>query len=121
MVYSPNTFHIGLWVSGISIALLILIIVFEKKLKKLPVLRTLVWVPHEDPIQESDAPVLQEATALADVSNEQTDLTLTEALAEEQELCAKADEEPTEEATTEEVQTAVEPKEEKDSTDSTNT
>jgi hypothetical protein len=69
MVYSPNTFHIGLWISVISLILLILIIVFEKMLRKIPVLRTLVWVPYkEEQTQvsevEIDADTETEDTAL---------------------------------------------------------
>ncbi len=47
MVYRPNTFSIGLTVSLISAALLILIIVFEKQIRKIRGLRLLVSVPSD--------------------------------------------------------------------------
>ena len=48
LIYSPNTFWIGLTVSLISIGILILLIVLEKHLRKIPVLRCLVGVPLQD-------------------------------------------------------------------------
>ncbi len=50
LVYRPNTFVVGLSVTLISAGLLILIIIFEKKLKKIPVVRTLVGVPRQTEI-----------------------------------------------------------------------
>ena len=75
MVYSPNTFHIGLTVSLISIALLILIIVFEKKMKKIRFLRSVVGIPEQDlPVSEQtdDTPVIPEEIRDRDVQEEET-------------------------------------------------
>ncbi len=52
LVYSPNTFWIGLTVSLISLGILILLIVLEKHLKRLPVLRCVVGIPAKGDPQE---------------------------------------------------------------------
>lgn len=58
IVYSPNTFYIGLTVSLISFGFLVLIIALEKKIRRVPVLRTLVGVPQaEEGVQEDNAPL----------------------------------------------------------------
>ena len=54
MEYRPNTFFIGLTVSSISAAFLILLIALEKTMKKVPFLRAVVSIP--------DQPALPEAT-----------------------------------------------------------
>lgn len=45
MIYRPDTLKVGLIVSGCSLALLILLIVFEKKLRRVPVLKSVVGIP----------------------------------------------------------------------------
>ncbi len=45
MVYAPNTFPIGLTVSLCSLAVLLLLLIFEKQMKKRPFLRAIVSIP----------------------------------------------------------------------------
>ena len=53
LVYSPNTFWIGLTVSLISIGILILLIVLEKHLRRIPVLRCLAGVSLQEIPQDA--------------------------------------------------------------------
>lgn len=62
MVYRPNTLSIGVSVSLISAALLILLIVFERKMKKLPFLRSVISIP-ETPQSKEDLLKTNEAEA----------------------------------------------------------
>ena len=96
IIYSPNTFHIGLWVSLISLLILILIIVFEKRMKKIPILRAVVCVPTP----ENTDPVVKETEKEVDMEEEEEvdpDLLMNE-----------TDQEPTEPDLAEETQDALE-------------
>ena len=62
MAYRPNTFFIGLTVSLISAAFLILLIVLEKTMKKVPFLRAVVSIP--------DQPALPEETETTETTEE---------------------------------------------------
>ena len=46
LIYEPNTFSIGLSISFISLGLLAFLILFEKGLKRVPILRAVVCVPE---------------------------------------------------------------------------
>ena len=48
MRYEPATFHIGLTVSLVSLGILALLILSERKLKRIPLLRAIVSVPTSD-------------------------------------------------------------------------
>lgn len=54
LVYSPNTFWIGLTISLISLAILIILIVLERYLRGVPILKSLVGIPL--PIKEEPSP-----------------------------------------------------------------
>lgn len=58
LVYSPNTFWIGLTVSLIALGLLLLLILLEKPMKRLPVLRAVVSVPPTEPSREDEEAAL---------------------------------------------------------------
>ena len=65
MIYRPNTLCIGLSVSLAAAAFLILLIVFEKKMKKVPFLRSVISIPelpaeNEDLIEEDNTEELKE-------------------------------------------------------------
>ncbi|MBR2020647.1 MAG: YfhO family protein [Clostridia bacterium] len=49
MKYRPNTFHIGLWLSVGSLVLLLALIILEKRMKKIRVLRAIVGIPETEP------------------------------------------------------------------------
>lgn len=53
LVYRPNTFIIGTVISLLSLGLLAVIIIFEKKIKRIKYLRTLVTIV-EEPLPESE-------------------------------------------------------------------
>lgn len=71
LVYSPNTFWIGLTISLISLSVLILLIVLERYLRSVPILRCLVGVPL--PIKDEPAP-----QDIARIENTDPDPPLTE-------------------------------------------
>ena len=56
IVYRPNTLSIGISASLASAAFLILLIAFEKKMKKIPVLRAVISIP-EKPATADELPV----------------------------------------------------------------
>ncbi|MBE6552728.1 MAG: hypothetical protein E7666_00135 [Ruminococcaceae bacterium] len=58
MVYSPNTLHVGTIISLISLSVLILLIIFEKAMKKHRILPSLVGVP---PLRRSIFDLAEEA------------------------------------------------------------
>ncbi len=60
LVYRPNTFVIGITVTLISVALLILIIILEKYIRRVPVLRCVVGVPEGPLPQKALAPAADE-------------------------------------------------------------
>ena len=65
MVYRPHTYTVGLSVTLLSGVLLLLLIILEKRLAKIPVLRTVVTVvPYEKKAKK---------TKNAEESNEQSD------------------------------------------------
>ena len=60
LIYSPNTFQIGLAVTLISIVILILLIVLERNIKLIPILCNLVGVPASD--DASPVPAISDQT-----------------------------------------------------------
>ncbi len=63
IVYRPNTLIIGISVSLIAAALLVLLIVFEKKMRKVPFLRAVISIPEpsELPKEAQTTEVIEEA------------------------------------------------------------
>ncbi len=59
--YMPNTFVIGLTVSLISLGVFLLIVVFEKKMKKTKYLCGIVCVPEAPKGEEASTPILEDA------------------------------------------------------------
>ena len=75
LVYSPNTFWIGLTVSLISLAILIVLIILEDKIKKIHGLRALVSVtetpPHVSIFDQAEAQETKDLSTNQDPPSDQ--------------------------------------------------
>ena len=73
MVYRPNTLTIGISASLISAALLILLIVLERRMKRIPFLRAVISIPESssNAVSElSEEAVAKEEAPLKDASDQ---------------------------------------------------
>lgn len=112
MVYRPNTLKVGLITTSCSLALLILLIIFEKKMRKIPVLRSIIGIPA--PVAEADKEEVADADENTTEASESTEAFLPDTAHPETE---NSDEEPAMEAPTNENASAPNEKSDPDGSD----